>query len=102
MLVDFKMVLQDLSGEEILLREGEDAEPQVLTLARVCERALLTGDQHLNGNEKLTRFMLARRIHDAAEPLRLTAEEIVLLKESVAKAWSVLIYGLTVELLEDV
>lgn len=48
-------------------------------------------EQSLSGKEKMRRGLLAQRIHQAAEPLALRAEDVASLKALIAKAYGPLI-----------
>jgi hypothetical protein len=54
----------------------------------------------MEGKEKIRRFRLADRIYGAKEPIQLSAEDVVLLKEVTAKTYGPLITGRAWDLLE--
>lgn len=85
----------DLDGKDIT--EGD----KVLTVAVVCQRALLAPPgAPVSGEENLRRFKLALRLHDATGLLELTAEEAALVKSQVAANFAPLVVGRVFQLIE--
>ena len=88
-MIDFSATINDLKGNP-LKQDGED-----VTLRDTCTNALLAafqGEQQ-DGKTKMSRWKLAQRIHDAKEPIELTAGDVTLLKEVVSKAYSAAVVG---------
>jgi hypothetical protein len=86
---DFTKPLLDLEGKPIL------AANIPLTLGEAVATALLANyadEQNLSGEEKVKRFLLAVKVHNATE-LGLTSDEITLIKKLVAKAFAPLVVG---------
>lgn len=89
--------IKTLTGEPI--KDGQAD----LTLGAVATNALLMpyeDERNLSGDEKVKRFKLAQRIHDAAGEVDISAEEITLLKSLIAKAYTALVVGQAYAILE--
>lgn len=90
MKLDVTKKITDLDGAA--LKEGE----RELTLSMVICNALMISHQserELSGDEKVKRFVLATRIHGAALPVDVSAEEAALIKKLVAMAYGPLVVG---------
>ena len=100
MKINFNVSLKNLKGETLREQKGKDL--KILTLGDVCSNALLVNfkDENLNGKDKLRRFKLAQKIYGKKEPVSVTAEDIALIKELVAKSYTILVSGQVWELLE--
>lgn len=88
MLIDFTQELTDLDYKAI---KTEDDKP--LTLASVCEMALLANTEKTNkltGDKKVHRAVLAQSIHTEGK-VDVIAEDVAMLKEAVADAYSPLV-----------
>jgi hypothetical protein len=87
-----------LDGKPFVDEKGEP-----MSFKTIVANALLGNYQdeaNLDGAEKLKRWQLARRIHEAEEIVELTAEEIALAKRLVAKGFVTVVSAQTWELLE--
>lgn len=92
MKIDFSKPMLALSAKAIKVTDLE-GEPE-FTIRDVATNALTAETQDntkLDGKEKIKRFRLAERIYGCKEPIKLSAEDIVLVKEQINK-----IYGITV------
>lgn len=90
--------IRNLDGEQL---KSPSDEP--ITVRTVCCDALLgtyQDEQNLSGEEKLQRYELAKKIHSDNEVI-LSAEEIVLAKKVVAKAWNPLVMGQAWKILDS-
>ncbi len=90
-------VLTTLTGMPI--KDGEAS----LTLGAVATNALLMpyeDERNLSGDDKVKRFKLAQRIHDAQGEVDISSEEITLLKSLIAKAYTPLVVGRAFAILE--
>jgi hypothetical protein len=78
--IDFSKGLLTVDGRPIVLNEGES-----VTLKFACIEALMNcaGDKNspMSENEKLNCGMLAKKIFKSNKPIRLSADEIVLIKK---------------------
>lgn len=76
-------------------------EDEDLFLKQVCTTALL-GDyqEKIDGDEKVKRFKLAEKIYDANGEINLQSEETTLIKTLIPKAFSVLVTGRALEILD--
>jgi len=102
MKIDFDSTINDLTGKAIPLKEGETE--RTFTLRDVCVNALLMETQDsakLDGKEKVRRFRLADKIFGTAEPIALPAEDIVLLKDQIAKGYGALVTARAWDLIES-
>lgn len=87
----------DLNGKVLNNDLGEP-----FKLRGILINALLAAfqdEQNLSGEDKLYRWKLANKINDSVE-LEVKAEDIVLLKKLVAKAYAPIISGQVWEILE--
>ena len=92
MKIDFSKPMLALSAKTIKVSDLP-GEPE-FTIRDVATNALTAETQEntkLDGKEKIKRFRLAERIFGCKEPIKLDAEEIVLVKNEISK-----IYGITV------
>ena len=99
MKVDFSVVLQNhFTGNDLteaIVGENGEQDSRPLTLGSVAETVLVMDlpNERAEGKEKFERWCLAKRIHDAAEPLNLEPEEAALLKERIGKGYSANVVG---------
>jgi hypothetical protein len=112
MKIDFTATIDDLKGKPLPIQDGEVDDPETkqkrpvfrdFTLRDVCVNSLLLetrGGDAIDGKEKVRRFRLADKIFGAAESIVLPAEDIVLLKDQVAKAYGALVTARAWDLLE--
>lgn len=102
MRIDFNRELKTLDGR--ILKDVIDGEERNAILKMVCINALLANsedDKKIDGEEKLKRYELAKKIAGANEPLKLRSEEVALIKKLVGKVFGTLIVGQTFQMLED-
>lgn len=94
--IDFTQTLTNLDGTPVVAQEGK---PQP-TLGTICEQALLatfaderdsTGKETIEAKEKFDRWKLASKLNGT--DVKLSAEELALVKKLVGKAYSPLIVG---------
>ncbi len=95
MKIDFSQTLKDLNGNNVILQADEKGNPLLIaTLGNVVNTALMAPNRKhheqgpMPGMEALKVFSLALRIHEAKEPIDVTAEEVVLMKEKVAEFYN--------------
>jgi len=94
MKINFDTPILGVNGVPVKIKE-DDAE-RGYTLRDVCITAVLAEtdkQKPLDGAEKVKRLRLADRIFGCKEPISITAEEIVMLKDQIAKTFSVLFTG---------
>lgn len=98
MKIDFSKNLKNITNKELKDQHGKN-----IILYDVCSNALLFNekDERLEGKEKVRRFKLAHKIYGTKEPVSIEVEDIVLIKELVAKIYSTLITGQVWEMLES-
>lgn len=90
-------VLVDLDGKEIPSESGP------ATLCGVAVNALLAvfqDEQNLTGEEKLKRWELAVKVKNLPDPAELSADEVVLIKKLIGKAYAPIIVGQAWQMLE--
>jgi hypothetical protein len=107
---DFSAKIIDIDGHPIIDdlkcpadKDGKRTCSDELTLSTVSVRALLANfpdEQNLAGDEKLKRFVLASKIRDGGE-VKLTAEEISLIKRLIGKAYVPTVVGRSYPLLDS-
>ena len=109
MKIDFSILLVTLSGEPLTKSLSEDEQDEKkekiqYTLGLACSNALvafLEQDRQKDGAYKFSCWQLASRISKAKEPIDITAEEIVLIKDRVGRMYGAMGVGPVYELLED-
>lgn len=109
MKIDVTKKLVDLSGKPIVQpksdqdrKPNEKPEMEDITLKMVSVNAILVVDpkKPCSGEEKVKRYELAKRIYAADAEVELSAEDIVLIKNSVHDGFQPIISGQVVEILE--
>lgn len=96
MLIKTTQIIKDLKGKLIKDEAGKE-----ISLKDICINALLLElpEQRLDGREKYKRYRLAMKIEDSDE-IDLPAEDIVLIKDCIAKVYTPLIMGRTWDMLD--
>ena len=99
--IDFTTPMLQLDGKPVLDKDGGG-----ISLSSIVENALLspyTDEAALAGEEKIKRYLLATKVHDAAnthqQPV-FTSDEVTLIKKLVAKSYTPLIVGQVWKLLD--
>jgi hypothetical protein len=93
MKISLKSVLLDLRGVPIM----DEGQPAMLGL--VCVKALTAtiAGETLPGEKKFERWMIAKRIYDAAQadldPVEFSVQEVALLKELTGKIYGTEVVG---------
>lgn len=107
MKVDFSQILKELDGSNIEETKRDENGKNVktgelVTLSKIAVNALQNPDEKVtDGNEKMRRNKLSKRIYDAESLIDLKVEEVALIKELINKAYaSPLVVGQTWEMLE--
>jgi hypothetical protein len=99
---DFNQRLYQIDGQPFTEQDGSP-EKSPTTLKHICVNALLAtypDESTLAGEQKLSRFDLAKKISDAKGDLKLTANEAQLLKTLILKAMPIVVAGQAVPLIE--
>lgn len=104
MKIDFSTELLSLSGEPIKenIQDESGIKKVPLQLWKVCTDSLLAvfqDERNVTGEDKVKRWKLAQKIHEAKE-VDLESEEISLIKSLIAKSYSPAIVGPAFQLLE--
>lgn len=97
MKVDFTKRLVNLNKEPLTLNGKE------CTLKAACVEALMgafQGEGAVTAEEKMKRFKLAKKVHAAEGETGLAAEEVVMLKAQLNKAFGTLVVGPAFEMLD--
>jgi hypothetical protein len=98
MKVEVNQPLKDLEGKVI----NKDTEKKIeFQLKDACVNALMAEieGEKIDGNEKVSRYLLATKIQKANE-LDLKSEEIAKIKDLIGKVYGVLVVGQCFEMLE--
>lgn len=99
MLKRFDQIITEFDGTPFQDGKGE------MTIGRTIVTALLAAhpdEMQLPGEEKLKRYILAERIYGAgATPTEVSAENIVLIKACIAKAYGPAVVGFVFQYLES-
>lgn len=107
MKINFDSTITDLDGKPVevlpaVIRDGAVVTPaEILTLKGVALNALMAAlpeEQHLAGDEKVSRFALAMRVNKGGEQ-DITPEEAGKIKMLVGKCYAPLVVGRAYELL---
>ncbi|RIY03269.1 hypothetical protein D3218_00390 [Aureimonas flava] len=105
---DFLRPLVQFNGEPMSFRKDEAGVPVAATLADLAVEALLSQrmdggmPQTMSGNDHLTAYKLAERIHDADAPIDVTVEEVALVKRRISEHFvQPLVVGQALIMLED-
>ena len=91
MFVAFSKAICDLAGNPVKPDPNSDS---VMRLSSVAVNGILMprqSDANLSGEDKVKRFKLAKRIHDASEPLDISVEDAALLKALIADSHTTLV-----------
>jgi len=102
MKINFETPITGIDGKSIKVKSGE--EESIFTLREVAVNALLVETQEsakLDGKEKVKRFRMADRIFGCKEPITFSAEDIVLLKDQIAKTYGTLVTARAWEILDS-
>ncbi len=94
--IDFTQILTDLDGKPVKNSEIE------VTLGAAATHALLTpfpDEQNLSGEEKVKRFLLATKVREAKD-VKLTIDELNMIKKLVGKAYAPLLVGRIWEIID--
>ena len=120
MKVNFNAALKDLDGKEMTVPSkfrinpdtgqpfmGEDGQPlatksESVKLGTICVNVLMANkrDEQLDGEEKLSRYILASKIKQATASIDVTAEEVAKIKKMVGEFMSTMIVGSVYQQLE--
>lgn len=109
MKIKLNSILKNIYGEPLKSQRDkprkkpdDPKEKEILTLRSVIVVALLTDfpNEKLSGEDKLERYRLAMMIQDASADIELSSEKIVMIKESIGKAWNTLVAGQAWETIE--
>lgn len=89
-MVNFTVTLQNLDGKPLIAEQ----ETSPMTLGDAAANALVNQyrDENVSGQDKVKRWALALRIHKASD-IELTADDVKLIKDLVAKAYGPLVVG---------
>ncbi len=103
MKIDFEQVLLNIiTGKPF--SEDEKFPDKKLTLKDVCMTSILSGtheeDIKLPGDAKYKRFALAQKINNSVGPIELSVENIVIIKQQIAKYYVPLILGPAFDMLD--
>ena len=101
MKIYFKKLLFDLEGEPVK-KSAEDSTS--VDLRKVATEALLAtfpDERSLSGEEKLKRWVLARKIRETEDPVTLTTEEVALVKKLIGLAYGTGIVGSAYSIIEE-
>ncbi|MBB3938149.1 hypothetical protein [Aureimonas phyllosphaerae] len=108
MRIDFTRTLQSINGVPLALEVNEDGTVKtpatlgsVATTAVMAPRVVNGETQAASGPEALRALSLSLRIYEATEPLEITAEDVVYLKERIAEHWTLpIVVGRAWQMLE--
>lgn len=96
---DLSQPCYTLDGTPIVNPDTQEAVP----LFKYCLDALMAnykGEEALTGKQKVERYQLALKINKRPKEVDLTSDQLVMLKDLIAKAFGPLIVGQAYEVLE--
>ena len=99
MKIDFSTVLQDPDNPS---EQAKDSKGVLITLGVIARSALNSElqDERRNGEDKYASYKLADKIRTSTKPLDLKADQIVLIKQRIGKAYPAGVSGQCWDLLE--
>lgn len=104
MQIQMNQVLRTVMGTELMRQNPDTKATEVMTLRMVCAESLLTyfsDEMNIPAEEKHKRFKLAQRITMSQdEPVKLTVEELTLVKKLVGRLYGPVVVGPAFDLLE--
>jgi len=74
---------------------------RVLALKDICINAILTPEEKDDEKKKLEKYSIFKKLRASSEDVVLTAEEITIIKRSIARVYAPLIMGQAFEMLEE-
>ena len=98
MLIKVDILLKTMDGQ--VMKDMVDGEAIDATLRMAMVNAVLSPIEKESGMDKVKKFNLAKKIHDAESEVDLTVEEVSLVKERIGEVFPVLIVGQVFNLLE--
>lgn len=98
MLIKVETPLRNMDGQ--VMKDNVDGQAVDATLRMAMVNSILSPVEKESGMDKVKKFNLAERIHDAVDNVDLTVEEISLIKERVGVVFPSLIVGQVWKLLE--
>lgn len=96
MYIDFSTLILDIYGNEI--KDSADGKP--FSLKKAAVMALLTDPEITKAADKAAAFQLACDIHASEKTLNVSVENIVKIKESVARVCTTLVTGRVYEIFD--
>ena len=82
------------------MKDIVDGEAVDATLRMAMVNAILSPVEKESGMDKVKKYELAKRIHNAKDEVELSAEDISLIKERIGEVFPALIVGQVFDLLE--
>ena len=99
MQVDFSKEFKQFDGK-IIIETQENPVAFTLRTASINGLMFKGENEKLSGEEQMKRFDLSTLIYASTEPVDLASEQVVLIKEQIAKIYSPLIVGQVWKMLE--
>lgn len=99
MKIDVNQTLKTMNGQ---VMKDDDGTGQIVdaTLRMAMVNAILSPIEKESGMDKVKKFNLAKKIHDAESEVDLTVEEVSLIKERIGEVFPAIIVGQVFDLLE--
>lgn len=96
MKIDFSQPINNITGDPFKNNN------EVVTLKVVCVESLMSPriSEGKAGKEKMALWSLAKRVHDAAEPIDISAEDLAKLVDVVGQNYPAAVVGPACELLQ--
>lgn len=98
--VDFSQPIYQIDGSKFTDKDGKPSDTQLKTIAVTALLATIPGEGEVTGEDKAKRYALALKIQGSEGDVKLTSEEIVLLKKLIAKVYNPLVMGEAWQMLE--
>jgi len=98
MVIKVDTPLKNMEGA--VMKDMIDGEAVDATLRMAMVNAILSPVEKESGTEKVKKYELAKKIHNATDEVELSAEETTLIKGRVGEVFPVIIVGQVFDLLE--
>ena len=98
MVIKVDTLLKNMDGQ--VMKDMVDGEAVDATLRVAMVNAVLSPVERESGTDKVKKYELAKKIHNATDDVELTAEDISLIKGRVGEVFPALIVGQVFDILE--
>lgn len=104
-IINLDQPILDLHGEQVQFANPDKPGPkEVMTVKSACVFSLIVTmdlDRNITADQKYKLYALAQKLQNANGEIKLTSDEVVLVKERALHLLPVVSYGYLVDLLEE-